>query len=174
MQRAPLSIDISTVMITRILARCSRTIVPAPTRSTVSPIHFCRQPRLLPSIIQPHPCRTFAAKTSADEQVEELQELSVPVLFICPVHLSWSITDNGHSYATAKDEFEIASEETEKKTVYAADDRAAAQEELTKFKEAYEKAISSADGEQIKNRIGSRVRELERAVEAMEERAMED
>lgn len=93
---------------------------------------------------------------------------------MCPVHLSWSITDNGHSYATAKDEFEIASEETEKKTVYAADDRAAAQEELTKFKEAYEKAISSADGEQIKNRIGSRVRELERAVEAMEERAMED
>ena len=85
-----------------------------------------------------------------------------------------SKSDNGHSYATAKDEFEIAAEETEKKTVYAADDRAAAQEELTKFKEAYEKAINSADGEQIKNRIGSRVRELERAVEAMEERAMED
>lgn len=78
------------------------------------------------------------------------------------------------SYATAKDEFEIASEETDKKTVYAADDRAAAKEELAKFKEAYEKAIESADGEQIKNRIGSRVRELERAVEAMEEKAMED
>ena len=81
---------------------------------------------------------------------------------------------SSHSYATAKDEFEIASEETEKKTVYAADDRAAAQEELAKFKEAYQKAINSVDGEQIKNRIGARVRELERAVEAMEEKALED
>ncbi|KAF6234761.1 hypothetical protein HO173_006981 [Letharia columbiana] len=147
-----ISIYISTIMITRILARCSRTLISAPTRSNATPIHLCRQPRVLPSITQPHLRRTFAAKTSADEQVEELQEL----------------------YATAKDEFEIASEETEKKTVYAADDRAAAQEELAKFKEAYEKAINSADGEQIKNRIGSRVRELERAVEAMEEMAMED
>lgn len=102
--------------------------------------------------------------------MEELQELSVVVLG----YLHCRITDNRYSYATAKDEFEIASEETEKKSVYAADDRAAAQEELAKFKEAYEKAINSADGEQIKNRIGSRVRELERAVEAMEEKAMED
>lgn len=45
---------------------------------------------------------------------------------------------------------------------------------MANFKEAYEKALKSADGEQIKNRIGSRVRELERAVEAMEEKAMED
>ncbi|KAL9065718.1 MAG: hypothetical protein Q9161_008053 [Pseudevernia consocians] len=139
-------------MIIRILARCSRTLIPAPTCSTVSPIHLCRQPRALPPITQRHLRRNFATRSSADEQVEDLQEL----------------------YATAKDEFEIASEETEKKTVYAADDRAAAQEELAKFKEAYEKAINSADGEQIKNRIGSRVRELERAVEAMEEKAMED
>ena len=58
--------------------------------------------------------------------------------------------------------------------MYAADDRAAAQEELARFKEAYEKAVKSSDGEQIKSRIGSRVRELERAVEAMEEKAMED
>ena len=39
---------------------------------------------------------------------------------------------------------------------------------------AYEEAISGVDGEEIKNRIGSRVRELDRAVEAMEEKAMED
>ena len=58
--------------------------------------------------------------------------------------------------------------------MYAADDRAAAQEELARFKEAFEKAVRSADGEEIRNRIGSRVRELERAVEAMEEKAMED
>ena len=78
------------------------------------------------------------------------------------------------SYATAKDEFEIASEETDKKSVYAADDRAAAQEELAKFKRAYEEAVGGVDGEEIRNRIGSRVRELDRAVEAMEEKAMED
>lgn len=82
--------------------------------------------------------------------------------------------DNIYSYATAKDEFEIAFEETEKKTVYAADDRVAAREELARFKEAYEKAVGSVDGEQIRTRIGSRVRELERAVEVMEEKAMED
>lgn len=91
-----------------------------------------------------------------------------------PSHSRCPITHNSHSYATAKDEFDIASEETDKKTVYAADDRAAAQEELAKFKDAYQKAINSTDGEQIKNRIGSRVRELERAVEAMEEKAVED
>ena len=86
------------------------------------------------------------------------------------------ITDDAFlsSYATAKDEFEIASEETDKKSVYAADDRAAAQEELAKFKKAYEEAVGGVDGEEIKNRIGSRVRELDRAVEAMEEKAMED
>ncbi|CAD6579586.1 MAG: hypothetical protein ASARMPREDX12_009300 [Alectoria sarmentosa] len=139
-------------MIIRFLTRYSRAFIPSSTRSAVSSAHPCRQLRPFPSITQPHLRCHFAAKTSADEKVEELQEL----------------------YATAKDEFEIASEETEKKTVYAADDRAAAEEELANFKEAYEKALKSTDGEQIKNRIGSRVRELERAVESMMERAMED
>ena len=81
------------------------------------------------------------------------------------------------SYATAKDEFEIAAEETEKKSVYAAYDRAAAQEELANFKKVYEEAVGGVDGEEIRNRIGSRMRELDRAVEAveaMEEKAMED
>lgn len=45
---------------------------------------------------------------------------------------------------------------------------------MAKFKEAYEKAVNGVDGEQIRNRVGSRVRELESAVEAMEEKAMED
>ena len=77
-------------------------------------------------------------------------------------------------YATAKDEFEIASEETEKKTVYAADDRAAAHEELGKFKAAFEEAIKGEGGEEIQNRIGQRVRELENAVKTMDEMAKED
>jgi len=80
-------------------------------------------------------------------------------------------------YATAKDEFEIASEETEKKTVYAADDRTAAREELTKLQEAYKDALDKADpevGAEIKQRAGQRIRELENAVDAMEKAAMED
>ncbi|MCJ1359255.1 MAG: hypothetical protein MMC33_009256 [Icmadophila ericetorum] len=99
--------------------------------------------------------RTFAAKTEADEILEELQEL----------------------YATAKDEFEIALEETEKKTVYAADDRAAAHEELAKLKKAYEDTIktSSEDvAKEIQMRVGQRIRELENGIEVMDEKAKED
>ncbi|KAM0796408.1 hypothetical protein BDR22DRAFT_893260 [Usnea florida] len=140
-------------MIIRNLLRRPLTIPPSSAYSPISPSHLHRLPHL-PALHPPHHRlrRTFAAKTTADASIEELQEL----------------------YATAKDEFEIASEETDKKSVYAADDREAAKGELAKFKEVYERAIGSADGEEIKSRIGSRVRELERAVEAMEERAMED
>ena len=68
-------------------------------------------------------------------------------------------------------------EETEKKTVYAADDRAAAQDELKKLKDAYEHAINQSNPEvatQIRERVGQRIRELDHAVTAMEESAMED
>lgn len=58
--------------------------------------------------------------------------------------------------------------------MYAADDRAAAAEELTKLKQAFDKAIIEKGGEEIRTRVGGRIRELERAVEAMEEMAMED
>ena len=74
-------------------------------------------------------------------------------------------------------QFEIASEETEKKTVYAADDRAAAQEELAKLKTAFDDAVrdSSPDvSAEIKSRVGQRIRELDRAVEAMEQAALEE
>ncbi|KAI9703444.1 MAG: hypothetical protein M1820_005917 [Bogoriella megaspora] len=97
--------------------------------------------------------RHFAAASIADEKIEEIQEL----------------------YATARDEFEIAAEETEKMTIYAPDDRKAAREELTKLQEAYTKAIAGPDlevGEEIKRRIGQRIRELENAVQAMEEAAI--
>ena len=73
--------------------------------------------------------------------------------------------------------FEIAAEETEKKTVYAADDRAAAQEELTKLKEAYNRHVEQASpevGEEIQRRVGQRIRELDNAMTALEESAMED
>jgi len=80
-------------------------------------------------------------------------------------------------YGTARDEFEIAAEETVKKTVYAEDDRAAAREELDKLKEAYRAVIEGSDrgvAEEVKRRVGNRVRELESAVVAMEEAALEE
>ncbi len=73
-------------------------------------------------------------------------------------------------------QFEIASEETEKKTVYAADDRAAAQEELAKLKDAFNDAVENSPpnvGSEIKSRVGQRIRELDRAIEAMEQAALE-
>ncbi|KIX93817.1 uncharacterized protein Z520_10442 [Fonsecaea multimorphosa CBS 102226] len=80
-------------------------------------------------------------------------------------------------YATAKDEFEIAAEETEKKTVYAADDREAAVDALKMLQEAFQKALKETSPEvskEIQGRVGPRIRELENAVKAMEEMAMED
>ena len=85
--------------------------------------------------------------------------------------------DLNELYATAKDEFEIAAEETEKKTVYAADDREAAQEALKSLQEGFSKAIRESAPEvakEVQTRVGPRIRELENAVKAMEEMAMED
>ncbi|KAE8447721.1 hypothetical protein EG329_010528 [Mollisiaceae sp. DMI_Dod_QoI] len=96
--------------------------------------------------------RLYSSKSSADSLIEEIQD----------------------QYATARDEFEIAAEESEKKTVYAADDRAAARDELDKLKSMYEEALSGPDGEEIKGRVGQRIRELDNAVEAMEKSATED
>ena len=80
-------------------------------------------------------------------------------------------------YGTARDEFEIAAEETEKKTVYAADDRDAAREAFAELKSAFEDAIRVSDpevGKEVQGRVGQRVRELENALVALEESAMED
>jgi hypothetical protein len=80
-------------------------------------------------------------------------------------------------YGTAKDEFEIASEESEKNTTYAADDRAAAREELDRLVEFY-KSVTEGYGEEgvvkdeVKRRVGQRIRELVAGVEAMEEEAI--
>jgi hypothetical protein len=92
--------------------------------------------------------------TAADERIESITEL----------------------YATAQDEFEIAMEETEKGTVYAQEDRDAAREELEKVLEAYRSAVEGEDrelAEEVRRRIGHRVRELEMGVKRMEEIATE-
>ncbi|KAL8946672.1 MAG: hypothetical protein Q9222_006958, partial [Ikaeria aurantiellina] len=70
--------------------------------------------------------------------------------------------------------FDIAHEETTKHSVYAADDRQAAREELENVKKAYAEAIEGEGGDEVRRRIGQRIRELENGVKDMEERAMED
>lgn len=65
-------------------------------------------------------------------------------------------------------------EETEKVSVYAEDDRKAAREELTRVQEAYKSAVEGPDeqlAEEVKRRVGQRIRELEQGVAAMEELA---
>ncbi|KAI9726371.1 MAG: hypothetical protein M1828_001645 [Chrysothrix sp. TS-e1954] len=107
------------------------------------------QTRPLPNVTR----RPLATRSTVDEKIEEIQE----------------------QYATAKDEFEIASEETEKNTTYAEDDRQAAREELDKLHAAYKETIEGPDqemGEQIRQRVGQRIRELDAAVKNMEEVAM--
>lgn len=96
--------------------------------------------------------RWLSSKSPADEKIEDITEL----------------------YATAQDEFEIASEETEKMSVYAEEDRKAAREELTRVQEAYRAVVEGEDqslAEEVKKRIGQRIRELEQGVAAMEEKA---
>lgn len=94
----------------------------------------------------------MSSKSTADEKIEEITEL----------------------YATAQDEFEIAMEETEKATVYAEEDRKAAREELTRVQEAFSAVVNGEDkqlAEEVRRRIGQRMRELEQGVAAMEELA---
>ncbi|KAF3919000.1 hypothetical protein ABW20_dc0109906 [Dactylellina cionopaga] len=98
---------------------------------------------------RPRPYAT-TGKRPVDEKVEELSEL----------------------YASAKDEFEIAVEETAKNTIYAREDRETAREELNKFKTAYGEAIANGspeDSQEIKRRVGQRLRELDSAVETLNE-----
>jgi len=58
--------------------------------------------------------------------------------------------------------------------VYAADDRAAAREELNKLKGLVEDALKGGEGEEVKRRVGQRIRELESAVVEMERKGLED
>ncbi|EMC94724.1 hypothetical protein BAUCODRAFT_41908, partial [Baudoinia panamericana UAMH 10762] len=100
----------------------------------------------------PNIVRWLSSKSLADEKIEDITEL----------------------YATARDEFEMAMEETEKMTVYAEEDRKAAREELDKVQEAYRSIVDGPDqqlAEEVQRRIGQRIRELEQGVAAMEELA---
>jgi predicted RNA-binding protein Jag len=96
--------------------------------------------------------RNYSSRSPADELIEELTEL----------------------YGIARDEFEIATEETEKKSVYAASDREAARDELARLKTRYEEVLQGEHGEEVRRRIGARLRELENAVEHLNKADYED
>ncbi|OQO12899.1 hypothetical protein B0A48_02363 [Cryoendolithus antarcticus] len=145
-------------MIPRVLAQCAMRLARPMHLSSTSPI-----PRL--PTPQPLAIRTYASvssppsfgssnKSTADAAIEHITEL----------------------FATAQDEFEIAMEETEKVSVYAQADRDAAREELGKVQEAYRKVVESGDvevAEEVKRRVGHRIRELEGGVDRMEKMAIE-
>ncbi|KAF2863278.1 hypothetical protein K470DRAFT_268101 [Piedraia hortae CBS 480.64] len=77
---------------------------------------------------------------------------------------SYTPEDITELYATARDEFEIAAEETQRGTTYAAADREAAREELDKLLKAWEVV---KDEPRFGN-VGVRIRELEEAVKGLE------
>lgn len=58
--------------------------------------------------------------------------------------------------------------------MYAADDRAAAREELDNLKELFDKAVEGTEGEEVNRRVGQRVRELDNAVQGLEKAALEE
>ena len=66
-------------------------------------------------------------------------------------------------------------EETEKVSVYAEEDRKAAREELEKVQAVYNGVVEGQDpvlAEEVKKRVGQRIRELENGVKNMEEMAL--
>lgn len=121
--------------------------------STLSSVRtFTSTPRIKWPAESPNSSLSADSQKFVDEAIEDIQEL----------------------YGTAKDEFEIASEETEKNTTYAEDDRAAAREELDRLLEYYKGIVEGEDrvvADEVKRRVGQRIRELEQAVLAMEEAA---
>ncbi|KFY01302.1 hypothetical protein V490_00993 [Pseudogymnoascus sp. VKM F-3557] len=118
------------------------------------PIRAPAAPVPIPSYMH----RAFASssgRSPADEIAERLQQM----------------------YAETKDEFEIAVESTEANAVYAQDDRDVTREELDKLKKAWEEAIEG-EGEvqtELKGRaFAQRIKELENAVIALEQKATEE
>ncbi|PWY67331.1 hypothetical protein BO83DRAFT_439477 [Aspergillus eucalypticola CBS 122712] len=117
---------------------------------------------------------TSSSKPPADQIIDELQEL----------------------YEVAKDEFEIATESTDSATIYAASDRESARDALNELIAVYTVytrdmsfvshspqgqvdvdtgldpgAVGDEVREEVRRRVGTRVREIVGAVESLEERA---
>jgi hypothetical protein len=108
------------------------------------------------------PTSKFASEASTSISPEKQKEVDAVIEEISDL------------YGTAKDEFEIASEESEKNTTYAPDDRAAAREELDKLVDYYNGVLEGDKivADEVRRRVGQRIRELVAGVERMEEEAM--
>ncbi|KAH0387658.1 hypothetical protein KCU92_g1408, partial [Aureobasidium melanogenum] len=98
--------------------------------------------------------RWLSTKSAADEAIEDITEL----------------------YSTARDEAcKNHSHTTNQKLTLPLPNREAAREELTKVQEAYRGIVEGPDtelAEEVKRRIGQRIRELEAGVKNMEDIAM--
>ncbi|EAU38823.1 predicted protein [Aspergillus terreus NIH2624] len=159
--------------------RATRPITNSPRQGIALPRHA--QPTIITNKIRTL-ATTSSGKSQGDEMVEELQEL----------------------YETAKDEFEIATESTDGATIYAASDRESARDALNQLLAVYSlyttdiastagsqepepddrseivetnfdpAAIPAEVRDEVKRRVGQRVRELQNAVEVLEERAKAD
>jgi hypothetical protein len=159
----------SAILFRRAKSRFQRTSIstiarqPCPSHTSIL---LLRSPPTTP-ISHPHirfasssstPSSSPSSTTTADSLIETLTDL----------------------YNTARDEFEIAAEETEKKSTYGPEDREAAHVAFDELKKAYDEAIVSGDGtenavgKEVERRIGSRIRELEHALKNMDEMALED
>ncbi|KAI9806279.1 MAG: hypothetical protein M1825_006394 [Sarcosagium campestre] len=115
-----------------------------------------RKPLLPPS--DPWSTRQIGSKNKADEKMEEIQDLCEPP----EIQL---------------DLFEMALEETEKKTVYARDDRAAVREALSQLQTTYTNAVQQSEpsiSSEIRSRVGDRIRELEAAVTELNKADLEE
>lgn len=116
--------------------------------------------------------RTFTSSPKISWPAEPSADISPDLQKAIEEHIE-TITD---MFGTAKDEFEIATEETDNNTTYAEGDREAAREELDKLLEYYGRVVSEAEevvGQEVKRRVGHRIRELQAGVEALEQRAIE-
>lgn len=68
-------------------------------------------------------------------------------------------------------------EETEKRSIYAADDRATVREELEKLENLYRDSVSTLpaeQGEEIRRRVEQRIREFRNAVQELNKADLED
>ncbi|OJI90696.1 hypothetical protein ASPTUDRAFT_26212 [Aspergillus tubingensis CBS 134.48] len=144
------------------------TTTPTPTVSRTYTFTFTPSPKNNKSLY------STSSKPPADQIIDELQEL----------------------YEVAKDEFEIATESTDSATIYAASDRESARDALNELIAVYTVytrdmsfvshspqgqvdvdtgldpgSIGDEVREEVRRRVGTRVREIVGAVESLEERA---
>ncbi|KAF2009327.1 hypothetical protein BU24DRAFT_428863 [Aaosphaeria arxii CBS 175.79] len=155
-------------------------------RSPSPPPSYIAFPKSLPATLAPRPSTLYWTRFSTPYRLSSIRTFSSTPATSFPNSspstspsspeaaqaIEAAIVEIQELYGTARDEFEIAAEETEKNTTYAAGDREAAREELDRLLGFYEGVVEGQDvavAEEVKRRVGQRIRELEQAVIALEE-----